>query len=62
MIAAGTVVTKDVLPNTVVAGNPAKVIGTFEEYINKRKNNPKTLDKEVLWQQFTEEKKKSDTI
>ncbi len=62
VIAAGTVVTKDVLPNTVVAGNPAKVIGTFEEYINKRKNNPKTLDKEVLWQQFTEEKKKSDTI
>ena len=50
--------TKDVLPNTVVAGNPAKVIGTFDDFINKRKNNPKPFDKDELWKQFTNEKNK----
>ena len=28
LVGAGSVVTKDVAPNTIVAGNPAKVIGT----------------------------------
>lgn len=31
VIAAGAVVTKDVLANTVVAGNPAKIIKYLEE-------------------------------
>ena len=39
VIAAGSVVTKDVKPNTVVAGNPAKVIETFDEYLEKRKSD-----------------------
>lgn len=39
VIAAGSVVTKDVEPNTVVAGNPAKVIETFDEYLEKRKSD-----------------------
>ena len=39
VIAAGSVVTKDVLPNTVVAGNPARVIETFDEYLEKRKSD-----------------------
>lgn len=38
VIAAGSVVTKDVSPNTVVGGNPAKKICTFDELIEKRKN------------------------
>lgn len=37
IVAAGSVVTKDVKPNTVVAGNPAKEIMLKEEYINKNK-------------------------
>lgn len=52
LIAAGSVVTKDVLPNTVVAGNPAKVIGTFDDFVTKRKNNQKSLDKDKLWEDF----------
>lgn len=36
IVAAGSVVTKDVLPGTVVGGNPAKVIFSFEEIVKKR--------------------------
>ena len=31
MIGAGSVVTKDVQPYTIVAGNPAKIIGSRKE-------------------------------
>ncbi|WP_010517344.1 acyltransferase [Croceivirga radicis] len=37
IVAAGSVVTKDVPDNTIVAGNPAKPIGKTDEYINKHK-------------------------
>jgi len=37
IVAAGSVVTKDVSPHTVVAGVPAKVIGTVEESLEKLK-------------------------
>lgn len=36
VVAAGSVVTKDVPPGTVVAGVPAKVIGSFDELHRKR--------------------------
>lgn len=37
LVAAGSVVTKSVPPHTVVAGNPARVICTTEEYYNNNK-------------------------
>lgn len=37
IIGAGSVVTKDIPPNTVAAGNPCKVICNLEEYYIKRK-------------------------
>lgn len=39
IIGAGSVITKDVLENSIVAGNPAKVIGKTSDYINKHKKN-----------------------
>lgn len=36
VVAAGSVVTKDVPPNSVVGGVPAKVIGSFEDLKEKR--------------------------
>lgn len=38
IVAAGSVITQDVLPNTVVAGNPAKVIMSKDEYISKNES------------------------
>lgn len=38
VVAAGAIVTKDIPSNSVVAGSPARVICTLEEYYEKRKN------------------------
>ena len=36
IVAAGTVVTKNVPPNSVVAGTPARVVGTLDDYVARR--------------------------
>jgi len=38
IVAVGSVVTKDVPEGCVVGGNPAKVIGKYEDVALKRKN------------------------
>ena len=38
IVAAGSVVTKDVPPGTIDGGNPAKVIGSFEKLMTNRLN------------------------
>ena len=55
IIAAGSVVTKDVPANSVVAGVPARVIESFDEYIEKRKNKV-SVGFEQAWDKFDEEK------
>lgn len=38
IVAAGSVATKDVPAGVIVGGNPAKIIGSVEELVNKRIN------------------------
>ncbi len=46
VVGAGAVVTKDVPDNSVVAGNPAVIIGDTDSYIEK---NRKKMKKENTW-------------
>jgi acetyltransferase-like isoleucine patch superfamily enzyme len=39
MVAAGAVVTKDVPPNSIVAGNPARIIGNTDDYFERAKES-----------------------
>ena len=67
IIAAGSLITKDVPENSIVGGVPAKVIGKYEDLKNKRKEyNQKVkgikreeLDK-ILWKDFYRERKKEE--
>ena len=59
IVGAGSVVTEDVPPNTVVAGNPAKIICSLEEYVNKveqMKKGKKVFGKEYLIDNLNQEK------
>jgi len=42
IIGAGSVVTNDIPDNAIVAGNPAKIIGNVEDYINFHKQSLST--------------------
>lgn len=47
VIGAGSLINKDIPDNSVVGGVPAKVIGAFDDYVVKRKNE-KGLPEELL--------------
>ena len=55
IIGAGSIITKDVPDNSVIAGVPAKIIGTFDDYLEKRKNTSYLPD-DKLWEKFYLEK------
>jgi acetyltransferase-like isoleucine patch superfamily enzyme len=44
VVAAGSIVVHDAPPNTVVGGNPARVISTVEEYAEKSSRNMPAYD------------------
>lgn len=59
IVAAGSVVTKDVPSNSVVAGNPARVIGKKSDYIEKHRVNMKNSPVyEKFWEYKTQEEKR----
>ena len=64
VVAAGSLVNKDVPDNSVVGGIPARVLGSFDDFVDKRKEFTTGLDhptegpavtrecEEVLWWRF----------
>ena len=65
IVAAGSVVTEDIGDNTIVGGNPAKKIGSFDEFVNKRiRDNELNMypkadgELQFLWKKFNDEKSK----
>lgn len=62
IIGAGSIVTKDIPDNSIVAGNPAKIIGDVNEYIKKHNKNlvkkPKYSSNWTLRGNMTKEMKK----
>ena len=70
IVAAGSVVTKDVAPGTIVGGNPARVIGSFKELMEKQREMSKTVLVDdrfdprriaQVWKEFDDAKEKSQT-
>ena len=70
IVAAGSIVTKDVPEGSVIAGNPARVIGTFDNIDEKQKAHSLTAPDfsrfsnegiQYAWNTFYERKKESDT-
>lgn len=60
IIGAGSVVSRSIPDNSVAVGHPAKVIGTFDDYVNKRKAqmaNTAVFDESYTIHQITEEQK-----
>lgn len=72
IIGAGSLVNKDIPDNSVAAGVPARVIGSFQDFFNKRlaeesypenmKDEGETLSEELarwLWKDFEEKRSKA---
>ena len=65
IVAAGAIVTKDVPPGTVVGGNPARVIGSFDDLMKRRQcdigvPSQKALRTDALWTRFYQARTASD--
>jgi len=56
VIGAGSLITKDIPDGSVVAGNPAKIITTFEKYLEKRIEQNKNIinsdNIDEIWTRF----------
>ena len=60
VIGCNSVITKNIKNNSVVVGNPARVICTYDEYIHKNEINKKktaVYDKSYIIGNITKEKK-----
>jgi maltose O-acetyltransferase len=61
IVGAGSVVTNDIPPYTIAAGNPARVLSSLEKYIEKIKTiseNKKIFTEEYFIDKLDESKRK----
>lgn len=59
IVGAGSIVTKDVPEGVIAAGNPARVIGSFDEFVAKRMSTLNSnSNPDFLWAEF--EKKRAE--
>ena len=56
IIGAGSIVTKDIHENSVAAGVPCRVIGKFDDLVEKRKNVVAYDKAEKYWEEFYRKK------
>lgn len=49
IVGAGSIVTKDIPDNSVVVGNPARVIGTYDAYVDKIQ---KQFESSPIWKTY----------
>ena len=56
IIGAGSIVTKDIPDNSVAAGVPCRVIGKFNDLVEKRKNVVAYDKAEEYWEEFYKKK------
>ncbi len=57
IIGAGSIVTKDIPDNSVAVGSPARVIGTYDAYVEK---NQKLFETVPVWHTHYSKKTESE--
>lgn len=53
IVGAGSIVTKDIPDNSVVVGNPAHIIGSYDDYVDKCK---KQFEQKPVWDTYYSQK------